>query len=345
MEGWYLYAGFIAFVVAMLLVDLRLFHAQAHETSTREAAIWVGIWVGLALAFAVVLFFWKGGESTTEYVAGYLTEYALSVDNMFVFILIFQYFRVPPEYQHQVLFYGILGAIFFRGVFIALGAALISTFSWIIYVFGALLIIAAVRIAVGTEEVHPDRNPVLTFARRIFPTTSRYDGQRMFTFENGRKVATPLFIVLLVIETTDIVFAIDSIPAIFGITRDPFIVLTSNVFAILGLRALYFLLSGSMRRFHFLKYGLSLILGFVGVKMILSGFHIHIESWASLAFIVTTLAVTALASLRFPPKETEVRPAGDLPHGGAFPNGGGPPVAGDGSDSPPSEPAERLPGG
>ena len=297
MVPWYLYVGFIAFVIAMLLIDLRFFHAEEHEPTPRESATWVGIWVTLALAFGVVVFFWKGTDTGIEYFTGYLLEYSLSVDNMFVFVLIFTYFQVPFRYQHQVLFYGILGAMIFRGLFIVAGVSLIHTFDWIIYVFGAFLIITAVRIAISTEEVHPDENPILNFAKRRLPTTTKFDGQKMFTIENGMRVATPLFIVLLFIEMTDIVFAVDSIPAIFGITDDPFIILTSNVFAILGLRALYFLLADVIDRFHLLKYGLAIVLAFVGTKMLLEAFHIEIPVQLSLLVIVVVLGVTSVLSL------------------------------------------------
>jgi tellurite resistance protein TerC len=251
----------------------------------------------------VGVFFWKGTETGIEYFAGYLLEYSLSVDNMFVFVLIFTYFQVPFAYQHQVLFYGILGALIFRGLFIAAGVSLIQTFDWIIYVFGAFLIITAVRIAISTEEVHPDENPILNFARKRLPTTTKFDGQKLFTMENGKRVATPLLIVLLFIEMTDIVFAVDSIPAIFGITDDPFIILTSNVFAILGLRALYFLLADVIDRFHLLKYGLAIVLAFVGTKMLLEAFHIEIPVQLSLLVIVVVLGITTALSLLIPPSD------------------------------------------
>ncbi|MDQ3985726.1 MAG: TerC family protein, partial [Actinomycetota bacterium] len=270
MVPWYMYAGFIAFVVAMLLVDLRLFHTDTdEEPSVRQSAAWVAVWIGLAVAFGVTVLFWKGGTTGGEYFAGYLIEYSLSVDNMFVFIVIFSYFNVPLKYQHQVLFYGILGAIVFRGAFIALGVALIRNFEWTLYIFGAFLLYTAFRVARGaTEEIHPEDNPVLKLAQRRFRSTSKFDGQKLFTVENGKKVATPLFVTLLFVETTDVVFALDSIPAIFGITEDAFIVLTSNVFAVLGLRALYFLLAGGLKRLHLLNYGLGFVLGFVGLKML-----------------------------------------------------------------------------
>ena len=313
MESWYLYAGFIGFVIAMLLVDLKFFHAEEHDPTPKESATWVGVWVGLAVAFGVIVFFWKGGTAAGEYFAGYLIEYSLSVDNMFVFVLIFSYFKVEMRHQHQVLFFGILGAMIFRGIFIAVGVVLIERFDWIIYVFGAFLIYTAIRIARGTEEVHPEDNPILKFAQKRIRTTTRFDGQKLFTVENGKRVATPLFIVLLFIELTDIVFAIDSIPAIFAITKDPFIILTSNVFAILGLRALYFLLADLMDRFHLLKYGLAVILGFVGAKMLATAVscsgesmfcanhHLTVPIWMSLALIVSVLAITTYLSLKLPP--------------------------------------------
>ncbi|HEX2239736.1 MAG TPA: TerC family protein [Actinomycetota bacterium] len=316
MTPWYLYAGFIGFVIAMLLVDLKFFHTREREPSMKESGAWVAVWVGLALVFGVIVFFWKGPTSAAEYFAGYVVEYSLSVDNMFVFVVIFAYFAVPFAYQHQVLFYGILGAMIFRGIFIALGVTLIQNFEWILYVFGAFLVLTAYRIAKGSEEVHPEENAILKFLQRRLRTTTRYEGQRFFVMENGRRTATPLLVVLVFIELTDIVFAVDSIPAIFGITLDPFIVLTSNVFAILGLRALYFLLAGSMGRFHLLKYGLAIILAFVGIKMLLTAIscgqealfchdgHVTIPIWMSLAFIISVLAVTAFLSLRLPPKLT-----------------------------------------
>jgi tellurite resistance protein TerC len=316
---WYIYVGFIAFVIAMLLVDLKLFHADSHDPTPKESGTWVAIWVSLALLFGGVVWVWKGGTAAGEYFAGYLIEYSLSVDNMFVFVLIFSYFKVPFAYQHQVLFYGILGALIFRGLFIALGVALIENFEWVIDVFGFFLIFTAIRLAISSEEVDPEHNPMLRFLQKHVRTVARYDGQKFFTLENAKKVATPLLIVLLFIELTDIVFAIDSIPAIFGITTDPFIVLTSNVFAILGLRALYFLLADVMGRFHLLKYGLAVILGFVGVKMLLEqgifGLEVHIPIWLSLVVIVTVLVISGVLSLMIPPKEEPPHPPrlGDAP--------------------------------
>ena len=334
MVPWYLYAGFIAFVIAMLLVDLKLFHTEEDkEPTVRQSATWVAIWVGLALAFGVAVLVWKGGATAQEYFAGYLIEYSLSVDNMFVFIVIFSYFQVPLRYQHQVLFYGILGAIIFRGAFIAIGVTLIENFHWIIYVFGGFLIITAYRVARGaTEDIHPEDNAILKFAQKRFKSTPRFDGQKLFTFENGKRLATPLFICLLFIEMTDVVFALDSIPAIFGITDDPFIILTSNVFAVLGLRALYFLLAGGLKKLHLLNYGLAFVLGFVGVKMLLEAAscsgdawyceegHISVPIQLSLIVIVVALGVTTLLSFLIPPPEDEHDPRG--PGGESPPEGG-----------------------
>jgi tellurite resistance protein TerC len=316
---WWMYAAFIAFVIAMLLVDLKFFHTEGTEPTMKESATWVGVWVTLAVLFGIGVLVQEGPHVAAEYFTGYIVEYSLSVDNMFVFVVIFSYFRVPFAYQHQVLFWGILGAIIFRGIFIAVANALV-TFEIVIPLFGALLIYTAYRIGKGgAENVDPEHNPVLKFAQKRFRTTPRFDGQKLFTVEMGKRLATPLFIVLLIIETTDIVFAVDSIPAIYGITREPFIILTSNVFAVLGLRALYFLLGGAMNRLHLLNYGLAIILGFIGIKMMLelvgifgpfevAGMHIeHIEIpiWFSLGLIVVVLAVTTILSLKLPPKEEQ----------------------------------------
>ena len=321
-----MYAGFIGFVIAMLLVDLRLFHTDTDtEPTVKQSATWVGVWVGLALVFGMIVWAWKGSQSAGEYFAGYLIEYSLSVDNMFVFIVIFGYFSIPMRYQHQVLFYGILGAIVFRGAFIAVGVALIQNFEWVIYVFGAFLLFTAYRVARGaTEEIHPENNPILRFAQRRFRSTTVFDGQKLFTLENGKRVATPLFITLLFVEITDIVFALDSIPAIFGITEDAFIILTSNVFAVLGLRALYFLLAGGLKKLHLLNYGLAFVLGFVGVKMLLEAAncsgeslfchegHIQIPIWLSLIVIVVALGLTTVLSFVIPaPTEPDKEPDPD----------------------------------
>jgi tellurite resistance protein TerC len=301
--SWIVYVGFIAFVIAMLLVDLKLFHAEEHEPNFNESLAWFFVWFGLGVLFGLGLWVLYDGQVAGEYFAGFLIEKSLSVDNLFVFVLIFSYFQVPFAYQHQVLFYGILGALVFRGIFIAAGVGLINAFDWVVYVFGAFLILTAIRIAFGSEEVHPENNPVLKFAQKHMATTTRYDGQKLFTIENGHRVATPLFITLIFIEVTDIIFAVDSIPAILAITTDPFIVLTSNVFAILGLRALYFLLAGSVDRFHLLRYGLAVILAFVGVKMLLEVFHVEFPIALSLSFIMVVLAVTVYLSFKIPPPD------------------------------------------
>jgi tellurite resistance protein TerC len=319
LENVFLYGGFLAFVVAMLLVDLKLFHAEAKQVSTKESAIWAAIWIGLGVVFGGIVYFWRGGTVAAEYFAGFLIEKALSVDNIFVFLVIFSYFKVKSEFQHQVLFYGILGAIFFRGLFIAAGTTLLNRFDWVLYILGAVLLYTAYRIARGTESVHPEHNPVLRLFRRTgFPTTTRYQGHKLFIREGGRRVATPLFVVLLVVEATDVAFAVDSIPAIFAITRDPFVIWTSNIFAILGLRALYFLLADSLERFHLLHYGLALILGFVGVKMLLSHFW-HPPITLSLGFIVVTLAMTILLSLKLQPSERAVERFEKVRHASAGP--------------------------
>ena len=302
--AWYWYVAFLAFVLAMLIVDLRAFHGEEHEPTMKESATWSVIWISIGLLFGMFIWAWQGGTIAGEYYAGYLIEKALSVDNMFVFVVIFTYFGIPRSKQHQVLFYGILGALVFRGLFIAAGVALIHNFEWVIYIFGVFLIYTAYRIAKGAaEEIHPEDNKVLQWFQRRFRTTTKFDGQKLFTIENGKRVGTPLFITLIFIEFTDIVFAIDSIPAIFGVTEDAFIILTSNVFAILGLRALYFLLADAVSRLHLLRYGLGIILAFVGVKMLLGAVDVHIPIWASLLFITVVLAATTWLSFKIPPPE------------------------------------------
>lgn len=293
----WIWGAFTAGIVALLLLDLLVFHREAHAVELREAAIWSVIWIALGLAFTGVIWWWMGPTSAAQYVAGYLLEKALSVDNMFVFALIFSYFALPREYQHRVLFWGILGALVFRVCFILAGAALLDRFDWMILVFGGFLVVTGIRMAVhDTEEVHPDRNPVLRLVRRVVPITPDYRGQRFFVREAGRRVATPMLAVLVAIETTDIIFAVDSIPAIFGVTDNAFLVFSSNAFAILGLRALFMLLAGMMHRFEYLKVGLSVVLVFIGAKMLLHSV-VHIPIWLSLLVIVVTLTVAVVASL------------------------------------------------
>ena len=309
----WVWAAFVVFVLGMLSIDLFLFHRESHEVSAREGATWVAIWMSMGVGFTFVIWAWQGGTAAGEYIAGYLLEYSLSMDNIFVFILIFTYFAVPAAYQHRVLFWGIIGALIFRAAFIAAGAALLERFDFMFYVFGAFLVYTGIRMARhGDVEVHPDRNIVLRAARRLFPMTSGYRGQKFLVMENGRRFATPLLAVLIVVETTDIVFAVDSIPAIFGVTREPFLVFSSNAFAILGLRALYFLLAKMMKRFRYLQLGLSAVLIFIGVKMLIAEF-VHIPIWGSLTFIIATLGTAVLTSLRADARETRMRPEMDEP--------------------------------
>jgi tellurite resistance protein TerC len=290
--------AFVAVILGLLALDLFVFHKDAHVVSVREATIWSIIWVTLGLAFGVVVWAWLGAERGGEYFAGYLIEKALSVDNIFVFAMVFAYFAVPSKYQHRVLFWGIVGAIVFRAIFIIGGAELLKQFHWLIYVFGAILLVTGFKMAFGGDtEVHPEKNPVLKLVRRFIPITNEYHGQSFFVRHAGKLVATPLFAVLLIVETTDILFAIDSIPAIFAVTREPFIVFASNAFAILGLRSLYFVLADMMYRFRFLKVGLGGILIFAGIKMGLSETAYKVDIWLSLAVIGMILAVSILASL------------------------------------------------
>jgi tellurite resistance protein TerC len=292
------WVGFLVFVLAMLALDLGVFNRREREISVRQAGYWVAFWVSLGLLFNVGLYLWAGTQPALEFLTGYLIEYSLSVDNIFVFVLLFSAFAVPARFQHRVLFWGILGALVMRGVMIFAGVALLESFHWIIYVFGAFLVIAGIRLLLTNDDelVDVERNPVLRLVRRFVPLTDHYHGSRFFVRQAGRLVATPLLLVLVVVEATDVVFAVDSIPAIFAITTEPFIVFTSNIFAILGLRSLYFLLAGIIDRFVYLEYGLAAILTFVGVKMLTSGL-IHPPTWLSLVVIVTILALSIGASL------------------------------------------------
>ena len=290
-------------VVTALALDLFVFHREAHEVRFREAAVWVAIWMSLATAFGFWTWYEAGAERGLEFFAGYLIEQALSVDNIFVFIIIFKYFGTPPEYRHRVLFWGILGAVLLRGLFVILGVALISQFRWILYVFGLFLVYTGIKILRHSEmEMDPAQNPAIRFLQRHLRIVNHHEGQKFLVRQDGKLWATPLLVVLLVIEATDVVFAVDSIPAIFGVTDDPFIIFTSNIFAVLGLRALYFVLHGLMNKFDFLHYGLGLVLAFVGMKMLLSQWvHIPIE-W-SLGVIVALLGGSILISWFFDPKK------------------------------------------
>jgi tellurite resistance protein TerC len=291
--------GVLVGVIAVLLIgDLLLVHRTPHDISFKGAAIESAVWITIGLAFTVVLAVWAGGGAAGEYISGYLIEKSLSVDNVFVWAVIFGYFGVPGRYQFRVLFWGIFGALVLRAIFIFAGVSLIERFDWILYVFGAFLLYTAVKIARhGGAEVHPDTNPVLKLVRRVVPSTNEYDGQKLFTVKNGKRLATPLFAVLILVESTDVVFAIDSIPAILAVSRDPFIVFASNAFAILGLRALYFLLAGSAEKFRYLNVGLGAILAFVGVKMLIAEWY-HMPTWASLSVITGVLTIAVVASLR-----------------------------------------------
>lgn len=324
---WF-YAGFVGLVLVILALDLGIFHRKAHVVSMREAVGWTSVWTTCALLFSVFVYFaytghWlglgldvpvlghpeltetvPGLTAAKQYLTGYVVELSLSVDNIFVIALIFRYFAVPEKYQHRVLFWGILGALMMRGAMIGLGAALIARFSWIIYVFGGFLILTALKMALSkNDEIHPERNPVVKLVRRLFPISKEYDGQRFFTTIDGRRFATPLLLTLVLVEFTDLIFAVDSIPAIFAITADPFIVLTSNVFAILGLRSMYFCLSGLINKFRYLKVSLIAILFFVGVKMMLVHTPLKLDTTVSLVVILGLLAAGVVASILRPAKE------------------------------------------
>jgi tellurite resistance protein TerC len=297
MMGW---VSFNVFVLGMLALDLGVFHRKPHDIGFKEAIGWSFFWILLAMLFNAWIFHLKGSEVGLQFLTGYLIEKSLSVDNLFVFLLIFSYFKVPSKYQHEVLFWGIVGALVFRALFIALGITLLEKFHWLIYVFGGFLVFTGVKLAFEKDkEIHPEKNPVLKLVRKIMPVTSHYEDGKFFVKKDKKVWATPLLIVLLVIETTDIIFAVDSIPAILAITKDPFIVYTSNVFAILGLRALYFALSGVMRLFHHLHYGLAFILCFVGGKMLIAD-HYKVPVVLSLTVIASALALSVGASLLWP---------------------------------------------
>ncbi len=285
-------------IATLLFADLLIVHRQPHAIGFKEAAIESSAWITLGLLFALVMLAWQGSGAAGEYLVGYLIEKSLSIDNVFVWAVILNYFAVPAKYQFRVLFWGVFGALVLRAVFIFAGVTLLETFDWLLYVFGAFLLFTAVRIARhDSTEVQPGDNPVLKVVRRIIPSTTEYDGHRFFTVKNGRRLATPLLAVLVLIETTDVVFAVDSIPAILAVSREPFIVFSSNAFAILGLRALYFLLAGMASRFRYLNLGLGVILAFVGVKMIIAEWY-HFPTWISLLVIVAVLTVTIVLSLR-----------------------------------------------
>lgn len=302
----WIWVSFTVFILLLLLVDLGLFQRDAHAVSVKESLAWTFVWIILACGFGGIMYWWHGTQAALEFFTGYIIEYSLSVDNLFIFILIFSYFKVPDRYRHRILFWGILGALIMRGVMIGVGAALITAFHWIIYVFGAFLVITGFRMFFHKDEdIDPAKNLLVRWTKKFFPVTHEYHGQHFFVRQAGKLFATPLLLVLLVIESTDLIFAVDSIPAIFAVTRDPFIVFTSNVFAILGLRSLYFALAGVMDLFHFLKYGLAIVLTFVGVKMCISGFY-PIPITISLLVVVGILGLSIAFSLIWPAKSKEL---------------------------------------
>lgn len=314
-----LWFGFIILICFLLALDLGVFNRKVHVISFSEAAGWTILWVSVSLLFSLFIYFaydfqwvgqglYSGEDAVVEYLSGYLVELSLSVDNIFVIALVFRYFKVPSENQHRVLFWGILGAIVFRGLLIGIGVILLREFAWMTYVFGAILLYAAFRMLKPEQEIHPEKNPLVQLARRLFPVTNDYVGNRFFVRQAGKLLATPLFIALLVVEFTDIMFAFDSIPAIFGITQDPFLIFTSNIFAILGLRSMYFLLAAVLDRFHYLKLSLIVILFYVAAKMLLHEFF-HPPNWFSLLVIASMLGIGILASLIIPPKKEKAQPA------------------------------------
>ena len=302
----WVWAGFILFIAALLAADLGVFNRRAHVVRVREAVAWCVVWFALAMGFNAFVLAEHGAQAGAQWFASYLVEVSLSVDNVFVFILIFAFFRVPPENQHRVLFWGIVGAAVMRAVFIFAGLRLIERFEWVLMIFGAFLIFTGIKLALPSankEQVNPEKNIVVRAFKKLFPVSADYDGARFFTVEkeSGRRVATPLFIALLVIETTDVVFAVDSIPAVLGITKEPFIAFTSNIFAIIGLRSLYFALSGMMGKFRFLSLGLAVILVFIGIKMFAEPWY-DVSIGVSLGVIGGVLAAAVAASLVFPEK-------------------------------------------
>lgn len=315
-QVWH-WVAFVAAILFFLALDLGVFHRKGREVTFKEALGWTTLWFALAMVFAGGLARWFGQEEATEFVTGYIIELSLSMDNVFVIALIFAYFRVPGSYQHRVLFWGIMGALVMRGVMIGFGAALVQQFSWVLYLFGAFLVVTGIKMFFADEEgVHPEKNPVIKLAKKFFPVTIAFDGQKFFTLQNGKRALTPLAIVLLMVETTDLIFALDSIPAIFAITTKPFIVFTSNVFAILGLRSLYFVLAGAIQYFRYLKYGLAIVLAFVGVKMLIDP-HDHAPQWfqakiptnLSLLVVVAIIAAAVLISFIAARRESKEKPS------------------------------------
>jgi tellurite resistance protein TerC len=297
----WIWVGFGAFILLMLSIDLGLFNRKAHSVTYREAAVWSSVWVSLAMIFAGMVFWHQGKVRGLEFLTGYLIELSLSVDNLFVFLLLFAYFKVPAKFQHRVLFWGVMGALVMRATMILIGAALIERFHWIIYVFGVFLIYTGIKMFTQKEqELHPEDNPVVKLVKRLVPITHHYEGEKFFTVVNGRRYGTLLLLVLVIVEVTDLIFAVDSIPAIFAVTNDRFILYTSNVFAILGLRSLFFLLAGVVEKFHYLKIGLAIVLTFIGVKMLVGAVGVHIPIGISLVVVAVVLLGAVAASLIWP---------------------------------------------
>ncbi|HEX8545602.1 MAG TPA: TerC family protein [Cytophagaceae bacterium] len=300
----YFWIIFNVAVLTLLVLDLFVLNRKSETVSVKSALWWSAFWVGLALAFNIFIYYWRGPQAALEFLTGYLIEESLSVDNLFVFMILFNYFRVPPAHQRKVLFWGILGALVLRGAFILIGVTLINKFHWTIYVLGAFLVFTGLKMAFSKDsEVNPEKNPVINLINKLIRVTKTYDGDKFFTRVNGILYATPLFIVVIVVETTDIIFAADSIPAILAVTKDEFIVYTSNVFALLGLRSMYFALAGIMQLFHYIHYGLSIILVFIGVKLLITFWGIEIDMIYALLVVGGILGASILFSILFPIKE------------------------------------------
>lgn len=311
----WLWVGFSLFILVMLSLDLGLFNRKAHIIKYREAATWSAVWVTLAMIFSALVFWYLGTTKGLEFLTGYLIELSLSVDNLFVFLLIFSYFKVPARFQHRVLFWGVMGALVMRLTMIFIGAALLNRFHWIIYIFGGFLVYTGIKMFRQEDtDIQPENNPAVRLVTRYIPISHEYDEQKFFTRINGKLTGTLLLLVLVIVEVTDLVFAVDSIPAIFAITRDPFIVYTSNVFAILGLRSMYFLLAGVVEKFHYLKTGLAIVLTFIGVKMLVVALDFHIPIWLSLVFVAVVLFSSVAASMIWT-KESDIPIEVDLPPG------------------------------
>lgn len=299
-----LWSAFAAFIICALVVDLGILHRKDKAASFRESLAWVMVWGTLAMLFNAGIWFHRGPDKALEFFTGYVIEISLSMDNVFVFVMLFNYFAVPPAYQRKVLFWGILGALILRGAMILLGTGLVERFHWLLYIFGAFLVFTGIKMAFKSgEQIHPDKNPVVRIFRRLFPVTDGYRGSHFFVREQGRLMATPMAVVLVMVEATDVVFAVDSVPAIFAITTDRMIVLTSNIFAILGLRSLYFVLARVMDKFAYLNYGLGIVLVFVGVKMLIDRTRFEIDTLVSLVVVAVILLLSVILSLLKPPKK------------------------------------------